>query len=45
LFRVFYFTAEPKYDLNGEIKKKTIKKDGFKYWIINNYEKDDWRGI
>jgi hypothetical protein len=38
------FTAEPKHDLTGEIKKADYKdKRGRKYWIINNYEKDDWR--
>ena len=37
-------TAEPKRDLTGEIKKADSKdKTGRKYWIINNYEKDDWR--
>ena len=38
------FTNQPKYDINGNLKKPDYKDtDGKKYWIINNYQKDDWR--
>ena len=37
------FTADPKRDLNGDVKKPDLKRDDSMYWIINNYEKENWR--